>query len=130
MHAATRAYTGSGVRLNLFGMELFDAMMEGLVRAGREAARVRFIGEVQARLLALRLARRSKRDDVVDHVLDMYRRQAITDPTLTALCRELDTVDQEIERLDAALGRARGNQPTRPSTPVVTEVTSQHRPRE
>ncbi len=111
-------------------MELFDSMMEGLVRAGREAARVRFIGEVQARLLALRLARRSKRDNVVDHVLDMYRRQAITDPTLTALCRELDTVDQEIERLDAALGRARGNQPTRTSTPVVTEVTSQHRPRE
>jgi hypothetical protein len=40
-------------------MDLFDTVMEGLVRAGREAGRVRFIGKVQARLVGLRLARRA-----------------------------------------------------------------------
>ena len=41
-------------------MDLFDTVKDGIVRAGREAARVRFIGEIQARLVSLRLARRSR----------------------------------------------------------------------
>jgi hypothetical protein len=39
------------------------------------------------------------------------------------LCRELDEVEQEIERLEAALERARGNAAPRPTPPTVTEIT-------
>src|SRR5947209_19840700 len=89
-------------------MDLFDTVMEGIVRAGREAGRVRFIGEVQARLVGLRLTRRARRDALANEVLALYRRNVIHHPSLVPLCRELDAVEQEIERLDAALERARG----------------------
>lgn len=104
-------------------MDLFDSVMGGIVRAGREAGRVRFIGEVQARLVALRLARRSRRDALTAEVLALYRANAIQHPALTPLCRELDELEQEIERLEAAIERARGNPVPRSSTPVVTEIT-------
>jgi hypothetical protein len=111
-------------------MDLFDSVMDGIARAGREAGRVRFIGEVQARLVGLRLARRSRRDALVNEVLALYRRHAIQHPTLTPLCRELDEIDQEIERLDAALARARGNAGARPTSPVVTDITTRRPPSE
>ncbi len=104
-------------------MDLLDTVKDGIVRAGREAARVRFIGEVQARLVGLRLARRSRRDLLVDEVLALYRRNGIHHPTLVPLCRELDELDGEVERLEAALARARGSAEPRPGSPVVTEIT-------
>ncbi len=104
-------------------MDLFDTVKDGIVRAGREAARVRFIGEVQARLVGLRLARRGRRDALVDETLTLYRRNALQHPTLTPLCHELDEIDSEIERLEAALARARGSAEPRPTPPVVTEIT-------
>ena len=97
--------------------------MEGLVRAGREAGRVRFIGEVQARLVGLRLARRARRDALAAEVLTLYRRNAIHHPSLVPLCRALDEVEQEMERLEAALERARGSAAPRPTPPIVTEIT-------
>jgi hypothetical protein len=104
-------------------MDLFGTVMEGIVRAGREAGRVRFIGEVQARLVGLRLARRARRDALANEVLTLYRRNAIHLRSLVPLCRELDEVEQEIERLEAALERARGNAAPRPTPPTVTEIT-------
>ena len=104
-------------------MDLFDTVMEGIVRAGREAGRVRFIGEVQARLVGLRLARRARRDALANEVLALYHRNAIHHPSLVPLCRELDEVEQEIERLEAALERARGSSAPRPTPPTVTEIT-------
>jgi hypothetical protein len=104
-------------------MDLFDTVMEGIVRAGREAGRVRFIGEVQARLVGLRLARRGRRDALANEVMDLYRHHAIHHPNLVPLCRELDEVEQEIERLEAALERARGGAAARPTPPTVTEIT-------
>jgi hypothetical protein len=76
-------------------MDLFDTVMEGIVRAGREAGRVCFIGEVQVRLVGLRLARRMRRDALANEVLTLYRRNAIHHPSLVPLCRELDEVEQE-----------------------------------
>ena len=111
-------------------MDVLDTVMDGIVRAGREAGRVRFIGEVQARLLALRLARRGRRDALAQQVLALYRRDALHHPALSPLCRELDELEQEAERLEAALARARGNQAPRPSSPVVTEITTPQRPTE
>ncbi len=110
-------------------MDLLDTVKDGIVRAGREAARVRFIGEVQARLVGLRLARRGRRDALVDEALSLYRRGVIHHPALVPLCRELDTIDGEIERLEAALSRARGTAEPRPTPPVVTELAV-HRPRQ
>jgi hypothetical protein len=104
-------------------MDLFDTVMEGIVRAGREAGRVRFIGEVQARLVGLRLARRARRDALANEVLALYHRNAIHHPALVPLCRELDEVEQEMERLEAALERARGSAAPRPTPPIVTEIT-------
>ena len=104
-------------------MDLFGTVMEGIVRAGREAGRVRFIGEVQARLVGLRLARRARRDALANEVLTLYRRNAIHHPSLVPLCRELDEVEQEMERLEAALERARGGAAPRPTPPIVTEIT-------
>jgi len=104
-------------------MDLFDTVMEGIVRAGREAGRVRFIGEVQTRLVGLRLARRARREALANEVLTLYRRNAIHLPSLVPLCRELDEVEQEIERLEAALARARGHVASRPTPPTVTEIT-------
>lgn len=105
-------------------MDLFDSVMGGIVRAGREAGRVRFIGEVQARLVGLRLARRGRRDALANEVMELYRRNAIHHPSLVPLCREVDQTDGEIERLETALARARGSEPPRPSSPVVTEITA------
>lgn len=110
-------------------MDLFDTVKDGIVRAGREAARVRFIGEVQARLVGLRLARRGRRDALVDEALSLYRRGGVQHPTLAPLCRELDGIDGEIERLEAAMARARGAAETRPTPPVVTEIAVR-RPRQ
>lgn len=104
-------------------MDLVDSVKTGIVRAGREAARVRFIGEAQARLVALRLARRSRRDALIEEVLDLYRHNAIHHPALVPICRELDEINNEIERIEAAVARARGNAEQRPSSPVVTEIT-------
>ena len=104
-------------------MDLFDTVMEGIVRAGREAGRVRFIGEVQARLVGLRLARRARRDALASEVLALYRRNVIHHPSLVPLCRELDEVEREMERLEAALERARGGATPRPTPPTVTEIT-------
>jgi hypothetical protein len=109
-------------------MDLFDSVMGGIVRAGREAGRVRFIGEVQARLVALRLARRGQRDAVANEVMELYRRDAIRHPSLTPLCRQLDATDAEIERLEAALARARGNEASHPASPIVTEITTREHP--
>ena len=109
-------------------MDLFDSVMGGIVRAGREAGRVRFIGEVQARLVALRLARRGQREAVANEVMELYRHDAIRHPSLTPLCRQLDATDAEIERLEAALARARGNEASRPSSPIVTEITTREHP--
>ncbi len=107
-------------------MDLFDTVKDGIVRAGREAARVRFIGEIQARLVSLRLARRSRRDALVQEVMALYRRNAIHHPSLAPLCRELDEIDLDIERLEAALTRARGAAPQRPpAPPTVTEISQQ-----
>ena len=103
-------------------MDLMDTVKDGIVRAGREAARVRFIGEVQARLVGLRLARRGRRDLLVDETLSLYRRGAIQHPTLAPLCGEIDSIDGEIERLEAALARARGTAAPRPTPPVVTAL--------
>jgi hypothetical protein len=113
----------------ILAMDLYDSMRESLIRAGREAARVRFIGEVQARLVALRLARRSLRDDLVQQTLELYRRNAIQHPELAAACRELDLIDQDIDRLQAAVGRARGGDAYRPKSPTVTDIT-RHEPPE
>jgi len=107
-------------------MDLFDSVKDGIVRAGREAARVRFIGEVQARLVALRLARRSRRDALLDELLILYRRNAIHHPALVPLCREVDVIDAEIEHLESAMARARGTAEPRPSSPVVTEIALHH----
>lgn len=104
-------------------MDLFDTVKDGIVRAGREAARVRFIGEIQARLVSLRLARRSKREAVVNEVLSLYRRNGIQSPSLLPLCRDLDEIERDVERLEAALARARGSASPRPTTPTVTEIT-------
>ena len=104
-------------------MDVFETMKDGLVRAGREAARVRFIGEVQARLVTLRLTRRARRDTLVEQTLELYRRNAIQHPALVAACRELDDIDQEIDRLEAAITRARGSPPGRPRSPTVTEIS-------
>lgn len=99
-------------------------MKDGIVRAGREAGRVRVIGEAQARLVALRLTRRSKRDALADEVLALYRRGALRHPALDPLCIELESVQDDIERLEDVLARARGATPEpRPSSPVVTEIT-------
>lgn len=105
-------------------MDFFGGMKDGIVRAGREAARVRFIGEVQARLLALRLTRRTQRDAVVTEALRLYRRNAVTQAPLVPLLRDLSAMEDEIERLEAALARARGNAttPSDPRTPTVTEL--------
>ena len=84
---------------------------------------MRFIGEVQARLVGLRLARRSRRDLLADEVLALYRRNAIHHPALVPLCRELDELDGEMERHEAALARARGTAEPRPGSPIVTEIT-------
>lgn len=108
-------------------MDLFDSMMEGIVRAGREAGRIRFIGEVQARLVALRLTRRGHRDALAAEVLALYRKNALALPTLTPLCRALDEVEQEIDRLEAAQARARGARTPRTVTPVVTEISPRQR---
>ena len=105
-------------------MDIFDSVMGGIVRAGREAGRVRFIGEVQARLVGLRLARRGQRDALANEVMELYRRNAIHHPSLVPLCRQVDATDAEIDRLEAALARARGNESSRPSSPVVTEITT------
>ncbi len=99
-------------------------MMDSLVRAGREAGRVRVIAEVQARLVPLRLSRRSQRDRLAAAVLALYRKNAITDPELRAACRELDETEQEIEHLEAVMARARGDAPP-PAAPVVTEITAE-----
>src|SRR5436305_13634847 len=95
-------------------MDLFDTVMEGIVRAGREAGRVRFIGEVQARLVGLRLARRGRRDALANEGLALYRRHAIHHPALVPLCRVLDEVEQQIERLEPALQRAQAGAAPRP----------------
>ncbi len=109
-------------------MDIMDSVKDGIVRAGREAARVRFIGEAQARLVTLRLLRRGRRDAVVDEALRLYRRNAIGQPSLVPLCRELDDIDNEIDRLEAGMARARGGAPSRPSSPVVTELDHPRRP--
>lgn len=108
-------------------MDLLDTVKGGIVRAGREAARVRFIGEVQARLMALRLSRRGRRDLLADEVLALYRRNAIHHPALVSLCREVDEIEAEIERLEAAVARARGAAEPRPSSPIITEITPRQR---
>lgn len=102
-----------------------DSVRDGIIRAGREAARVRFMGEAQARLMTLRLARRSRRDALTSEVLDLYRRNQIHQPSLIRFCQDLDAVESEIDRLEAALARARGTTENRPSTPVVTELPPQ-----
>lgn len=104
-------------------MDLVDSVKTGIVRAGREAARVRFIGEAQARLVGLRLARRARRDALVDEVLDLYRRNSIHHPALVPICRELEEINGEMERIEAAVARARGNPDPRPSSPVITEIS-------
>lgn len=111
-------------------MDLLDTVKDGIILAGREAARVRFIGEIQARLVALRLARRGRRDALVQEIMTLYRRNAIHHPSLVPLCRDLDEVDTDIERLEEALARARGNPTTRPTPPTVTEITRPRQPGE
>jgi len=109
-------------------MDIMDSVKDGIVRAGREAARVRFIGEAQARMVTLRLLRRGRRDAVVDEVLRLYRRNAIGQPSLVPPCRELDEINDEIDRLEAGITRARGGGAPRPSSPVVTELDHPRRP--
>jgi len=111
--------------ITLSGMDLMDSVRDGIIRAGREAARVRFMGEAQARLVTLRLTRRSRRDALTSEVLDLYRRNQIHQPTLLRFCQDLDAVENEIERIEAALSRARGTTESRPATPVITELPQQ-----
>src|SRR5205085_8322708 len=73
-------------------MDLFDTVMEGIVRAGREAGRVRFIAEVQTRLVGSRLVRRARRQALANAVLTLYRRNPFLLPSLAPLCRELEDV--------------------------------------
>jgi len=110
-------------------MDLMDSVRDGIIRAGREAARVRFIGEAQARLMTLRLTRRARREAVTTEALDLYRRNQIQQQSLLRYCQDLDAVENEIERVEAALARARGTTESRPSTPVITELPQQTPPR-
>ena len=103
-------------------MDLLDSMKDGIGRAVREATRVRYIAEIQARLLALRLTRRARRDALVDKALYLYRANCMQHADIQPLCADLDNTDRDIDRLLAALDRARGNPLTQSST-TVTEIT-------